>query len=123
MSNLLSPLTTTLVNSPITLSLNSPTNRSSSRLSTPTTSPRPDTAFQGEGLLVPTDRSVEELEADWIPLLGRLRVEREVLLHGYALYALRTWLVMFSYTLRCDEFVFHNGHVFLASSPSQKGSG
>lgn len=47
----------------------------------------------GQGLLIPTDRSLEELEERWLPLLGRLKVEREVVLHGYALYALRNWYV------------------------------
>ena len=45
-------------------------------------------------LLIPTDRSLEELEEKWLPRLGRLRVDQEVVLYGYALYALRTWCVL-----------------------------
>lgn len=54
-------------------------------------------------LLIPTDRKLQELESSagnsrssgisWLAQLGRLRVEREVVLSGYALYALRTWYV------------------------------
>ncbi|GMK54371.1 hypothetical protein CspeluHIS016_0109570 [Cutaneotrichosporon spelunceum] len=43
------------------------------------------------GLLVPTDRPLDEFEAQWLPRLGRLRVDREVVLHGYALYGIRSW--------------------------------
>jgi hypothetical protein len=43
------------------------------------------------GLLVPTDRTREELEDKWLPRLGKLRVDREVELAGYSLYSLRTW--------------------------------
>ncbi|XAO24672.1 hypothetical protein I312_103478 [Cryptococcus bacillisporus CA1280] len=43
------------------------------------------------GLLIPTDRTQDVLETKWLGMLGRLRVEREVILKGYALYSLRTW--------------------------------
>jgi hypothetical protein len=45
------------------------------------------------GLLVPTDREREEMEAKWLPLLGRFRVHSEISLQGYSLYSLRTWYV------------------------------
>ncbi|WVQ98166.1 hypothetical protein IAU59_005288 [Kwoniella sp. CBS 9459] len=44
-----------------------------------------------DGLLIPTDRPVDDLEERWLGRLGRLRVEREVTLYGYALYSLRSW--------------------------------
>jgi hypothetical protein len=43
------------------------------------------------GLLVPTDRPLDEFEAQWLPRLGRLRVDREVEMRGYALYGIRSW--------------------------------
>ena len=43
------------------------------------------------GLLIPTDRLKDDLEERWLPKLGRLRVEKEVILSGYSLYSLRTW--------------------------------
>lgn len=43
------------------------------------------------GLLVPTDRSREELEERWIHHLGRFKVHSEVVLPGYSLYSLRSW--------------------------------
>ncbi|WVF69686.1 hypothetical protein IAT40_004465 [Kwoniella sp. CBS 6097] len=46
---------------------------------------------EGFGLLIPTDRPVDDLEERWLRKLGRLRVEREVTLFGYALYSLRSW--------------------------------
>lgn len=55
-------------------------------------------------LLIPTDRSLQELESQagnskssgvsWLAQLGRVRVDREVELTGYALYALRTWYAL-----------------------------
>ncbi|WVQ75907.1 hypothetical protein IAR50_005542 [Cryptococcus sp. DSM 104548] len=56
----------------------------------------------GNGLLIPTDRDIDELEVKWLPNLGRLRVEREVVLKGYALYSLRNWFLSrshFSHTI------------------------
>jgi hypothetical protein len=78
------------------LSLNSPT--APSRLPTPTPSPpaadRPSPFEKPvQGLLIPTDRSREELEEKWLPKIGRLRVEKEVVLPGYSLYFLRTWYI------------------------------
>lgn len=43
------------------------------------------------GLLVPTDRPLDEFEDKWLPRLGRLRVDREVHMKGYALYGIRGW--------------------------------
>ncbi|TXT11833.1 uncharacterized protein COLE_02243 [Cutaneotrichosporon oleaginosum] len=43
------------------------------------------------GLLVPTDRPLDEFETQWLPRLGRLRVDREVEMRGYALYGIRSW--------------------------------
>ncbi|ODN79552.1 hypothetical protein L202_03507 [Cryptococcus amylolentus CBS 6039] len=57
---------------------------------------------QANSLLVPTDREIDELETKWLPNLGRLRVEREVVLKGYALYSLRNWFLSrshFSHTI------------------------
>lgn len=45
----------------------------------------------GKTLLIPTDRPLEEMEENWLPRLGRLRVEREIDLPGYALYGIRSW--------------------------------
>jgi hypothetical protein len=57
-------------------------------------------------LLIPTDRSLSELESQagnskssgvsWLAQLGRVRVDKEVVLSGYALYALRTGYVSLS---------------------------
>lgn len=47
------------------------------------------------GLLVPTDRPLDEFEDRWLPRLGRLRVDREVQMKGYALYGIRGWYVLF----------------------------
>lgn len=49
------------------------------------------------GLLVPTDRSREELEEKWLYHLGRFRIHSEVVLPGYSLYSLRSWYVSFSH--------------------------
>ncbi|OCF33863.1 hypothetical protein I316_04575 [Kwoniella heveanensis BCC8398] len=54
-------------------------------------SPAAPVPRDGYGLLIPTDRPVDDLEERWLPKLGKLRVEREVTLHGYALYSLRSW--------------------------------
>lgn len=75
--------------SPRAISLNSPFPRPTSRIPTPTS----PTVSRPKGLLVPTDRTLEDFKEHWLPALGRLKVEKEVTLHGYALYALRTWYV------------------------------
>ncbi|KAL0243554.1 hypothetical protein I308_105520 [Cryptococcus tetragattii IND107] len=71
-----------------------------SHANTPTTpclspSPSPNAEHllrpSSNGLLIPTDRTQDVLETKWLGMLGRLRVEREVILKGYALYSLRTW--------------------------------
>lgn len=41
-------------------------------------------------LLIPTDRPLEDLE-QWLPTMARLRVDKEVVLSGYALYGIRSW--------------------------------
>lgn len=103
MPAIMSPLSVTSAQSPAMVSLNSPASRHSAQIPSPT-SPKTGAAYpsgtHGErtttrrlGLLVPTDRSQEELEEKWLPRLGRFKVEREVVLQGYALYALRTWYV------------------------------
>ncbi|ORX33965.1 hypothetical protein BD324DRAFT_653662 [Kockovaella imperatae] len=54
-----------------------------------------------KGLLIPTDRTLEELET-WLPRLGRLKVAREVSLPGFSLYAVRQWYLsrtQFSHTI------------------------
>ena len=79
------------------VSLNSPP----SQTRRPSPSPSPTTSVDGprlvekqvKGLLIPTDRSREELEERWLPKLGGLKVEKEVVLTGYSLYSLRTWWV------------------------------
>jgi hypothetical protein len=98
----MSPLAAPSAHSPQMVSLNSPASRHSSQVPSPT-SPNTNAAHganraHGEratggrlGLLIPTDRTQEELEEKWLPRLGRLKVDREVVLQGYALYALRTW--------------------------------
>ncbi|WVQ91793.1 hypothetical protein IAS59_005596 [Cryptococcus gattii] len=64
---------------------------------TPSLSPSPSPNAEhllrpsSNGLLIPTDRTQDVLETKWLGMLGRLRVEREVILKGYALYSLRTW--------------------------------
>ncbi|WVO23894.1 uncharacterized protein IAS62_005251 [Cryptococcus decagattii] len=64
---------------------------------TPSLSPSPSPNAEhllrpsSKGLLIPTDRAQAVLETKWLGMLGRLRVEREVILKGYALYSLRTW--------------------------------
>lgn len=66
---------------------------------TPSLSPSPSPNTQhllrpsSSGLLIPTDRTQDVLETKWMGILGRLRVEREVTLKGYALYSLRSWWV------------------------------
>ncbi|BEI81264.1 hypothetical protein CcaverHIS002_0204240 [Cutaneotrichosporon cavernicola] len=52
--------------------------------------PTPGISHSG-GLLVPTDRPLDEFEVHWLPRLGRLRVDREVEMCGYALYGIRSW--------------------------------
>jgi hypothetical protein len=42
-------------------------------------------------LLIPTDRTIDDLEENWLPRLGKVRVEREVRLTGYSLYGIRSW--------------------------------
>lgn len=64
---------------------------------TPSLSPSPSPNTQhllrpsSSGLLIPTDRTQDVLETKWLGMLGRLRIEREVILKGYALYSLRSW--------------------------------
>ena len=53
-----------------------------------------------QGLLVPTDRSREDVEEKWLPRLGRLRIDREVVLEGYSLYLLRSWC----FSLPCSNW-------------------
>ncbi|WVR04726.1 hypothetical protein IAU60_001737 [Kwoniella sp. DSM 27419] len=80
--------------SPTTISSFSPTTSNTSRFQTPSPSPSgtaPSRAIPSNGLLIPTDRTLEELEAKWLGRLGRLKVDREVVLYGYALYSLRSW--------------------------------
>ncbi|KIY32471.1 hypothetical protein I305_05040 [Cryptococcus gattii E566] len=66
---------------------------------TPSLSPSPSPNAEhllrpsSNGLLIPTDRTQDVLETKWLGMLGRLRVEREVILKGYALYSLRTWFL------------------------------
>lgn len=63
-----------------------------SALSNPSTW-RPEQESPGPtALLVPTDRPLEDLE-QWFPSQSRLRVEKEVVLSGYALYGIRSWYV------------------------------
>lgn len=63
-----------------------------SALSNPSTW-RPEQESPGPtALLVPTDRPLEDLE-QWLPSQSRLRVEKEVVLSGYALYGIRSWYV------------------------------
>lgn len=80
--------------------LSPPTLFPASHANTPTTpslspSPSPNAEHllrpSSNGLLIPTDRTQDVLETKWLGMLGRLRVEREVILKGYALYSLRTW--------------------------------
>ncbi|KAK8847532.1 hypothetical protein IAR55_005390 [Kwoniella newhampshirensis] len=86
--------------SPVTVSSLSPTPSTPSRFPTPAPSsigPAPT-----NGLLIPTDRTLEELEGKWLSKLGRLKVDREVVLSGYALYSLRNWFLSrthFSHTI------------------------
>jgi hypothetical protein len=97
--------------SPHSVTLNSPdqsspqTSGPAARLPSPIITSSPDVASApgdhssspidrpAVGLLIQTDRSQAELESKWLPKLGRLRVDREVVLSGYALYSLRTWFL------------------------------
>ncbi|KAL7419395.1 hypothetical protein Q5752_006233 [Cryptotrichosporon argae] len=95
---------------PAGLSLNSPsTPHGSSPLASPAVASTPSPAHslgyaggltasptrieQERGLVIPTDRTIEELEEKWLHKLGRLRVDREVVLTGYALYGIRPWFL------------------------------
>lgn len=40
---------------------------------------------------MPTDRTLEDLEENWLPRLGKLKVDREVRISGYTLYGIRSW--------------------------------
>ena len=75
--------------SPTSMSNFSPTPSTPSRFSSPY--PSPASAHNKDGLLIPTDRPLEELEEKWLSKLGRLKVEKEIKLQGYALYSLRSW--------------------------------
>ncbi|WVQ83185.1 hypothetical protein IAT38_005324 [Cryptococcus sp. DSM 104549] len=77
--------------SPTTISSYTPSPTTPSRFTSPTPSPLPPAPRNG--LLIPTDRTLEELESKWLYKLGRLRVDREVVLSGYALYSLRNWFL------------------------------
>ncbi|GFZ47816.1 hypothetical protein JCM24511_05563 [Saitozyma sp. JCM 24511] len=97
--------------SPHSVTLNSPdqssppTSGPAARLPSPIITSSPDVASApgdhssspidrpAVALLIQTDRSQDELESKWLPKLGRLRVDREVVLSGYALYSLRTWFL------------------------------
>nr|XP_019008341.1 uncharacterized protein I206_06900 [Kwoniella pini CBS 10737]OCF47122.1 hypothetical protein I206_06900 [Kwoniella pini CBS 10737] len=86
--------------SPTSISSFSPSPSVPSRFSSPV--PSPSNAQTKEALLIPTDRPLEELEEKWISKLGRLKVEKEVTLRGYALYSLRSWFLSrthFSHTI------------------------
>ncbi|OWZ33295.1 hypothetical protein C356_05394 [Cryptococcus neoformans c45] len=80
---------------------------------TPSLSPSPSPNTQhllrpsSSGLLIPTDRTQDVLETKWMGMLGRLRVEREVTLKGYALYSLRSWFL--SRTHFAHTIVTHTG--------------
>ena len=50
------------------------------------------TTDEGEpALLVPTDSGLDEFLKIWVGQLGRVSFDREIVLPGYAIYALRTW--------------------------------
>lgn len=42
-------------------------------------------------LLIPTDRSREELESKWLRRLGRFEIWGEEVMSGYSLYSMRKW--------------------------------
>ncbi|EIW71183.1 hypothetical protein TREMEDRAFT_71084 [Tremella mesenterica DSM 1558] len=87
----------TLVHSPTSFLVSPPSHpqsfptSASSRSSLP--SPSSPLVKSIQGLLVPTDRPLEELEEKWLPRLGKLKVDREVVLPGYSLYLLRSWFL------------------------------
>ncbi|WRT64661.1 uncharacterized protein IL334_001595 [Kwoniella shivajii] len=88
--------------SPTSISSYSPSPTTTSRLPSPTPAPSPSIPVHRDGLLIPTDRPLDELEGKWLNKLGRLKVDREVILPGYALYSLRTWFLSrthFSHTI------------------------
>lgn len=59
----------------------------------PATSPRLSFDRPPNALLIPTDRPREELEDRILPRLGRLRVQGELILNGYILTCVRSWLL------------------------------
>ncbi|WVW78303.1 hypothetical protein I302_100257 [Kwoniella bestiolae CBS 10118] len=88
--------------SPTSLSTFSPTPSTPSRFPSPAPTPSPSSPHTRDGLLIPTDRPLEEVESKWLPRLGNLKVEREVRLQGFALYSLRSWFLSrthFSHTI------------------------
>nr|XP_018265333.1 uncharacterized protein I303_01697 [Kwoniella dejecticola CBS 10117]OBR87491.1 hypothetical protein I303_01697 [Kwoniella dejecticola CBS 10117] len=89
--------------SPTSISNFSPSPSTPSRFSSPVPSPSSAAGpLSKEGLLIPTDRPLDELEEKWLGKLGRLKVEKEVTLQGYALYSLRSWFLSrthFSHTI------------------------
>ncbi|WWC86774.1 uncharacterized protein L201_001653 [Kwoniella dendrophila CBS 6074] len=89
--------------SPTSISTFSPiSNSSTSKFPSPVPTPSPSSPHTRDGLLIPTDRPLDELEDKWLSKLGKLRVEKEVRLQGYALYSLRSWFLSrthFSHTI------------------------
>ncbi|WWD07525.1 hypothetical protein V865_005626 [Kwoniella europaea PYCC6329] len=88
--------------SPTSISNFSPTPSTPSRFPSPALTPSPSSPSSQNGLLIPTDRPLEELETKWLRKLGNLKVEKEVRLQGYALYSLRSWFLSrthFSHTI------------------------
>ncbi|KAK6903592.1 hypothetical protein I203_107097 [Kwoniella mangroviensis CBS 8507] len=88
--------------SPTSISNFSPTPSTPSRFPSPAPAPSPSSPSSQNGLLIPTDRPLEELETKWLRKLGNLKVEKEVRLQGYALYSLRSWFLSrthFSHTI------------------------
>ena len=81
------------VTSPVSLNSAFPSRVPSPHPSPPTASVDRHASFEHivKGLLIPTDRTREDLEEKWLPKLGKLRVEREIVLSGYSLYSLRPW--------------------------------
>ncbi|WVN89342.1 uncharacterized protein L203_104565 [Cryptococcus depauperatus CBS 7841] len=80
----------------------SPSTPANRFISSATPSPSPHQSSSSYVLLIPTDRSIHELKTKWISRLGRLRVDKEVVLKGYALYSLRSWFLSrthFSHTI------------------------
>ncbi|WWD21623.1 hypothetical protein CI109_106109 [Kwoniella shandongensis] len=114
--------------SPVTVSSLSPSTSTPSRLPTPTSGPFSNEPgpIPNNGLLIPTDRTLEELEEKWLYKLGRLKVDREVVLSGYALYSLRNWFLSrthFSHTIvtQTGKPAEHISAYLLIASPELSG--